>query len=246
MALYSDAAMVLYYDIAGDNADHDDWHTYEHMHERLSIPGFLRATRWVAKSGAPKYLVIYEQADVGVGMSDAYLERLNNPTPWTSSMMARFRNMIRGFCAVTASAGYGLGNAAVSMRFLPDKGREADARDQLKKHILPAMASWRGMASVHVFEPAVQPPMTREQSIRGKDKDMTWVLLATGYDADALAKAAERHLEPGVLARYGVSAPADKGTYALHYTVTAQEVTRTAANPALDPEARQQAGPRRR
>jgi hypothetical protein len=42
MALVSDSAMVLYYDITGDNADHDDWHTYEHMHERLSIPGFLR------------------------------------------------------------------------------------------------------------------------------------------------------------------------------------------------------------
>src|SRR3546814_5593036 len=46
MALCSDAAMVLNYDIAGDTADHDDWHSYEHMHERLSVPGFVRATRW--------------------------------------------------------------------------------------------------------------------------------------------------------------------------------------------------------
>ena len=245
MALNSDAAMVLYYDIEGDNADHDDWHTYEHMHERLSIPGFVRATRWIASSGAPKYLVVYEQSDVGVGTSGAYLERLNNPTPWTSSMMVRFRNMMRGFCAVTASAGYGLGRAAVSMRFLPEKGREPEAREQLAKRILPAMASWRGMASVHLLEPAVQPPMTKEQSIRGKDRDMTWVLLATGYEPDLLAKAVERHLEPGVLARHGVSAPAEKGTYALHYTVTAQEVARTAANPPLAPEGRRQQGPRR-
>jgi hypothetical protein len=245
MALYGDAAMVLYYDIEGDNADHDDWHTYEHMHERLSIPGFLRATRWVAKSGTPRYLVIYEQEEVGVGTSEAYLERLNHPTPWTASMMPRFRNMMRGFCAVTASAGYGLGNAAVSVRFVPDEGKGPGVREQLARHVFPAVASWRGMASVHLFEPALQPPMTREQAIRGKDKDMTWVVLATGYDADALAKAVDRHLEPRVLGQHGVSAPLEKGSYALHYTVTDREVARTAANPLLDPEARQRAGPRR-
>lgn len=245
MALNSDAAMVLFYDIEGDNADHDDWHTYEHMHERLSIPGFVRATRWVARTGTPKYFVVYEQSDVGVGTSEAYLERLNNPTPWTSAMMVRFRNMMRGFCAVTASAGYGLGHAAVSMRFLPEKGREPDAREQLAEHILPAMASWRGMASVQVFEPAVRPPMTKEQSIRGKDRDMTWVVLATGYDPEALAQAAGHHLDAAVLARHGITGPAEKGTYALHYTVTALEVARTAANPPLAPGKRQQAGPRR-
>ncbi len=48
-----------------------------------------------------------------------------------------------------------------------------------------------------------------------------------------------------ILSRHGVSAPAETGTYALHYTVTAQEVARTAANPPLAPEARRQEGPRR-
>lgn len=80
MALCSDAAMVLYYDIVGDHADHDDWHTYEHMHERLSIPGFIRATRWLAQSGAPKYMVLYEVASTGIATSTDYLERLNHPT----------------------------------------------------------------------------------------------------------------------------------------------------------------------
>ena len=41
-------------------AEHDDWHTHEHLPERLSIPGFLRGTRWVALQGQPRYLVLYE------------------------------------------------------------------------------------------------------------------------------------------------------------------------------------------
>ena len=232
MALYSDAVMVLYYDITGDNADHDDWHTYEHMHERLSIPGFLRGTRWTARSGRPKYLVTYEVAEVGVATSDAYLARLNNPTPWTSSMMGRFSGMIRGFSTVAASAGYGVGSEARSMRFMPAQGRETEVRDRLAQAVLPAMASWQGMASAHLLRPALRPPMTREQSLRGMDAELPWVLLATAYDAEALNKAAEHHLNAGALERYGIPGRVETGTYALHYTVTAQEVARTAANPA--------------
>ena len=38
--------MLLAFDIAADTiAEHDDWHTHEHLPERLAIPGFLRGTR---------------------------------------------------------------------------------------------------------------------------------------------------------------------------------------------------------
>jgi hypothetical protein len=245
MALLSGAAMVLYYDIAGDNADHDDWHTYEHMHERLSIPGFVRGTRWVAKAGAPRYMVIYEVAGTEVGTSPAYLARLNDPTPWTAAMMSRFRGMVRGFCSVVASAGYGLGNAAASVRFTPVKGSEATLTDRLAREVLPAMSSRRGMAGVHLLQPAPPPPMTKEQSMRGPDTPMTWLLLATAYDSEALSRAAAEHLEPGALGRYGAAPQMDTGTYGLHYAVTAQEVARTAPNPTLHPDKRQATGTRR-
>ncbi len=231
MALYSDAAMVLYYDIAGDNADHDDWHTYEHMHERLSIPGFERATRWVAQTGSPTYMVIYEVAGVDVATSAAYLARLNNPTPWTESMMGRFRGMIRGFCTVVASAGFGLGKTVVSMRFSVPDDNERDMLDRLSHDVLPAMASRRGIAGVHVLKPSPPPPMTREQSLRGLDRPMTWLLLASGYDSDALRDATVEHVDSEGLRRYGASVVGDIAMYELHYTVTAHEVARTAPNP---------------
>jgi hypothetical protein len=245
MALFSSAAMVLYYNIAGDNADHDDWHTYEHMHERLSIPGFMRGTRWVAKAGAPKYMVIYEVAGTEVATSSAYLARLNNPTPWTASMMSRFNGMIRGFCTVVASSGYGLGDAAASVRFSPVKGSEAALTDRLAREVLPTMASRRGMAAVHLLQPAPPPPMTKEQSLRGPDTPMPWLLLATAYDSEALSRATAEHLEPKALGHYGAAPQMDTGQYALQYTVTAQEVTRTAPNPPLPPDKRQATGPRR-
>jgi hypothetical protein len=87
------------------------------------------------------------------------------------------------------------------------------------------------MAGVHLFEPTARPPMTREQSIRGKDADLPWVLLATAYDADALDRASAQVLDSRELARHGISARMERGTYSLSYTVTAKEVARTPPNP---------------
>ena len=243
MALCSDAAMVIYYDIAGEHAEHDDWHTYEHMHERLSIPGFVRATRWVAQSGAPKYMAIYEVTGIEVATSAAYLERLNHPTPWTAAMMARFRGMVRGFCSVVASAGVGLGHAAVSLRFMPVQGAESSLTEGLARELLPALASRRGLSGVYLFRPAAPPPMTNEQSIRGPDAPMSWLLLATGYDAQALGRALAEQLEPAMLERHGVAPGIEIGRYALHYTLSAQEALRSAPNPPL--QLRDAAGTRR-
>lgn len=245
MALCSDAVMALYYDIAGDTADHDDWHTYEHLHERLSIPGFVRATRWIAGTGQPRYMVIYEVAGIGVATSDAYLARLNDPTPWTASMMPRFRGMIRGFASVAASAGCGLGNVAVSVRFTPASGRERALAERLAAEILPALATRRGMAGACLLRPAPPPPMTREQAMRGPDAALPWVLLASAYDADALDGTAAEHLTPQRLGSYGASAQSSIGRYSLHVTMSAQEVARTAPNPPLRPGGRRDAGARR-
>ncbi len=85
-------AMLLLFDVAADAVDeHDDWHTHEHMPERLAIPGFLRGTRWTRTTTGPRYCVLYEVADLTVLDSPAYRARLDDPTPWTAKMMAAVR-----------------------------------------------------------------------------------------------------------------------------------------------------------
>ena len=54
MAGLPSAAMLLSFDIAEEaQREHDDWHSHEHLPERLAIPGFLRGSRWRALAGAP-------------------------------------------------------------------------------------------------------------------------------------------------------------------------------------------------
>lgn len=228
MALMSDAAMVLFYDIEGDTADHDDWHSVEHLHERLSLSGFRRATRWVAREAAPRYLVVYEVSGLDVATSKAYLGCLDNPTPWTRAMMPRFRGMIRGFARIAASFGYGLGSVALALRFSPQPGAEERLSAWLTSEVLPAIAARRGIAGVHLLLPAAPPPMTREQALRGPDTALTWLLFATGHDEGAMRQATA-YLDFDRVRSNGAAEELTIGLYALHLTATSKEVARTPA-----------------
>ena len=77
------AAVTIWCDIAFEVRDElNDWHTHEHMPERVAIPGFLRGSRWLADQGSG-YFMLYEAQSESAITGGAYLERLNHPTPWS-------------------------------------------------------------------------------------------------------------------------------------------------------------------
>jgi hypothetical protein len=226
MALCGDAAMALSFDVeAGAIVEHDQWHTQEHMPERLSIPGFLRGSRWIAEGGSPRYFVLYEVRDLAVLTGPDYLARLNSPTPWTAKLMTRYRGLRRGLCNLRASAGTGLGHALLTIHYAPAAGRERELHEWLAHHALPGMASQPGFASAHVLEAAAAAPMTSEQRIRGQDAPVRSVLLVTAYDAQFVDRVADGELAPEQFARRG-AAPPVQGKFRNAYTLTAAECQR--------------------
>ena len=170
------AAVAMWWDVAPEvRAEWEHWHSSEHMPERLSIPGFLRGTRWIARSGEPSYFVLYEVVELATITTGAYLERLNNPTPWSRKMMPHHRNMVRSLCAVRAGWGGGVPQVLATIRFSPTA-------------VLPKLPRGQGLTGAHLLEsqpmPAVQ---TAEQKIRGGDASADWVMLVGGYHASSLA-----------------------------------------------------------
>lgn len=229
MPLLGSAAMLLAFDIVADAiTEHDHWHTYEHLPERLGIPGFLRGTRWVAMRGQPRYLVLYEVADLGVLTSAAYRARLDNPTPWTSRMMPHYRGMRRGFCAVTGSTGFGAGRVARVWRFRPVPGSEAGLREWLVEDVLPRLPSQPGLCAAHFLESVLAPEMTNEQRLRGPDGGMDWALMVAGYRESALADLEAQGLATASLAAHGAEAPVE-GQYVMDCSLTDAEVLRANA-----------------
>ena len=224
MPLLGQAAMLLSFDVADEAiADHDDWHTHEHLPERLSIPGFLRATRWISLRGQPRYVVIYEVAQLATLTSDAYLQRLNNPTAWTSRVMPHYRGMSRGFCSVTASFGFGVGHAGLLIRFKPQAAAANRMRAWLVDQVLPQLPSKRGVGGVHLLEGAATAPMTNEQRLRGADAGVDWAILATGYSLEALAELSSGDLGSSQLAALG-AANVDAVSYRMDYSLLHDEV----------------------
>ncbi|CAG0955872.1 hypothetical protein BURK1_00447 [Burkholderiales bacterium] len=216
--------MLLLFDVVRDAIpEHDDWHTHEHLPERLSIPGFVRGTRWVASSGQPGYFVMYEVEQLATLTSSAYLERLNNPTPWTSKMMPSYRGMNRGFCSVAGSFGVGMGHAGLLIRFSPATGAESLLREWLLQDILPRLPSRPGIGSVHLFEGASTPSMTAEQRLRGADAGVDRALLVTGYSQDALASLMRVELDDTQLETRGATGVLG-AMYRMEYSVIRREV----------------------
>ena len=186
------AAVAMWWDIAPEvQAEWEDWHTNEHMPERLSIAGFLRGSRWVSGSS---YFVLYELDRPETLTGPAYLERLNNPTPWSRRMMPHHRNMVRCLCLVRASHGHGLAGVLATVRF--SRGKD-----------LPQLPSRKGVTGGHLLEAQPMPVATEEQRIRGGDATADWVLLVGGYDAGAVEQAARQPAE------------AVRGLYRLSYTL---------------------------
>jgi len=72
------------------------WYEEEHIRERLSIPGFLRARRFVALEGGPKYLALYELASPDVLQSEEYRRwKTVGATEWTRRIEAQFKGFVR-------------------------------------------------------------------------------------------------------------------------------------------------------
>jgi len=168
------AAVAMWWDIAPEvRAEWEDWHTHEHMPERLSIPGFLRGSRWVSGSS---YFVLYELDSAATLTGPAYMERLNNPTPWSRQMMPHHRNMVRSLCDVRATFGRGV---AGSLATLQERVEVAALRER------------KGISAAHLLQarPMAGVPQTAEQKMRGGDREASWVALVGGYDAAAVAQA---------------------------------------------------------
>ena len=191
------AAVVIWCDVApAVREEFDDWHAHEHMPERLAIAGFRRGSRWVAADGGSGYFMLYEVETPEVLTGAPYLERLNNPTPWSRKMMPHHRNMVRGLCRVEAAHGSALAQALATIRFPAGHALEASLAARFA-----AYASSKGLVAAHLLRNiAHSPAQTTEQKLRGGDQAPDRVALVIGYDFEAVAAARQELAVPGAVA----------------------------------------------
>lgn len=168
MPLATTAFLAIWHDIdPAFEPEWHRWHTFEHMPERVSIPGFLAGRRYMNRTASRQAcFTMYEAADISVFRSPAYLERLNAPTDWTQQMAPAFQDFQRGACRCTAYEGAGLGGVVLALRFNLD-GPADKARIDSGRLIADATAA-EGISAAHIglCEHAITDVETRERAAR--------------------------------------------------------------------------------
>lgn len=178
--------LAIWHDLAtGCEEDFLLWHTCEHMPERLSVPGFLHGCRYEVMTGSPRVFNFYLTAKPEILTSDAYLARLNDPTPWTARVVPTLRNVNRSAGRVVASCGRGQGGVIVTLRVSPANEKQDDLKDWLEKTALPRMVEQPGMIAAHLWQAdaAASGVKTAESRARGNTTAVSdWTVAIEGND----------------------------------------------------------------
>lgn len=142
-----------------------NWYDNEHHFERLAVPGFRNVRRYHAMAGfSPQLFIRYETETVGVLSSPAYLERLNQPTPWTLKCQPQFRNNSRTVCERIEAQGRAEGGVVLTVRLNGSKPLDRWKEAAIKAAATAGVLSWEYW--VADIQRSTIP--TREKQLRGE------------------------------------------------------------------------------
>lgn len=179
--------LAFWHDVAaGGDAEFDHWHLREHIPERVAVPGFRRARRYVTLGDPPKYFYFYETEALDTLQSPAYLARLGDPTPWTRRTMPLVRNNTRTACRVVTSRGAGVGGVIATVQLGPRAGHEEELRSWLIATALPGAAERPGIVASHLLEGdagvSTAARSDEKKLLEKPDALVRWVVLIEGLD----------------------------------------------------------------
>jgi hypothetical protein len=226
MPLLGKAAVAMWWDMAPvHRAEFEDWHSHEHFPERMGIPGFLRGSRWASADGGEGFFILYELQAYETLTSPAYFARLNDPTPWSVKMMPRHRNMVRSQCQVIESHGGGIAGHVLTIRLSPAP-QQAEALHRHLRRLLSQLPQRPGVTAAHLLQTQTpQAASTTEQKIRGgADGVADWIVLAAGYDTQALLDLTAGELSASAMSEAGAQAGQTSALYRLSYAMAANDL----------------------
>lgn len=90
--------------------EYETWHTFEHVPERVSCPGFIAGERYATQAQAgdePSYFTCYWLADLAALRSASYQALLDHPSPWSARMRPLLTRFHRLPCLLEGSYGQG-------------------------------------------------------------------------------------------------------------------------------------------
>lgn len=217
MPLHGKGMLITLTQVAArDERDFNEWYNREHIDERVNLPGFHRARRYVAVRATPRYLATYECDSVADLATPGYLRLLANQTPWSKSVMARFTQFQRLTLRIQVDQTHGVGGGLAAVRFVPDPRRRRALVEWLSGQTLPKLIRRPGMigacAGENDLEVAHAPLQDKSMDLP-KAEEAEWVVLLEAADVATAGVSARLAFTPAQLRPFGVEAPPTIGTY---------------------------------
>lgn len=186
------------------------WHVGQHLPERMAVPGFLRARRYVGIDGHPRYFNFYEVADVAVLESEPYLARLNAPTDWTKAVVPHFTDTSRSLCQVVESCGHGCGGVVATLRISGDAAA-------LRPLVAP-LADHPDISGVSLLARHTAAKATSESQMRAApDGSSPTILLVEGADPAAVGSAVRALASDAAIVALCGKSTIERGVYQLDF-----------------------------
>ena len=162
--------------------EYEDWYKNEHFLERLGIPGILRGRRYEREGASPQFFTYYETETADTLTSPAYLERLENPTDWTTRVMNEIMtDMSRTVCSVARREGRLRGAIAVAVKLRSPEGAEKVLDDPVIQTNTVRREFW--------ISAETGKELTAEEKLRGGDEKIAACIMVETLrqsDADAV------------------------------------------------------------
>ena len=209
MSLAGEGIVAIWNGITPEGrAEFFEWHTREHMPERVGIPGFRRGRRYLALEGQPEFFTLYETATTSVLTGADYLARLNAPTPWTRKATAAFTDTSRSLCRVALTLGPGEGGLMMVWRFDTPQSPELETS-------LRSIVEKPGICGVHygIADKAGSAIQTEEKKGRPQAGMPGYTVMVEGGAERTALEAACRGLR--------FAGPVERGLYQLQFTIRA-------------------------
>lgn len=142
MALYGKGLLMTFSEtLASDEEDFNEWYNREHIDERVWMPGFHRARRYVDAEGTAefKYFATYETNKVEELADPDYMELLKDQSDWSKKVMATFTKFDRVTAEISIDLSHGFGGGCSIARFFPKTEEMEQLRKYLKNDLFPQM-----------------------------------------------------------------------------------------------------------
>ncbi len=215
-------------DVEQENeSDFLEWHSREHLVERMGVPGFLKGRRFHQSESSPHYLILYEVESLSVLSSAPYLERLNRPTPWTIKASKAMRSGFRSAYQLVWSGAGMEGGYILAIRFSPDDPVNSPAKVQ-------AYAQERLLGNCGIVNAWLACPdqptstiSTVESRQSGNAYAPEWLLLVEGVSEAALRLVLTNELSAQRFRAWGVDRPPIAGIFQLQARIDRHAVSAT-------------------